>query len=163
GVVPPKPQPNPNVPSGFTDLELDAPKKNGSTGETVKLIQGWLCLHGFKVQVDGGYGNATAQQVRAFQRANGLPATGKVDEATYAALVRPMLVALTPIAGKKPLGQLIVSYARQHLAQHPLEEGGDNCGPWVRLYTQGREGKDWPWCAGFATFCLSQACSSLGV
>ena len=28
---------------------------------------------------------------------------------------------------------------------------------------QGREGVDYPWCAGFATFCLSQACTSLGV
>jgi peptidoglycan hydrolase-like protein with peptidoglycan-binding domain len=163
GVVPPTPPPAPNVPPGYPDLVLDASKKRGSTGEAVKLIQGWLCLNGLKVVVDGGYGKATAQQVRAFQRTHGLPATGVVDGATYTALIRPMLVALTPIAGKRPLGQLVVAYARRHLAQHPLEEGGQNSGPWVRLYTQGREGEDYPWCAGFATFCLSQACTSLGV
>src|SRR6185436_17431956 len=64
----------------------------------------------------------------------------------------------SPIAGNKPLGQLVVAYARQHLAQHPQEAGGENRGPWVRLYTQGREGVDFPWCAGFATFILEQAC-----
>jgi len=157
------PAPEPDVPPGYPDLVLDAPKKRGSTGQTVKLIQGWLCLHGLKVVVDGGYGKATAQQVRAFQRSVGLPGTGVVDDATWLVLIRPMLVALAPIPGKRALGPLVVAYARQHLAQHPLEEGGQNSGPWVRLYTQGREGTDWPWCAGFATFCLSQACTSLGV
>jgi hypothetical protein len=49
------------------------------------------------------------------------------------------------------------------LVQHPQEVGGENRGPWVRLYTQGREGKDSPWCAGFATFILEQACLAGGV
>ena len=123
----------------------------------MRLIQGWLSLHGFKLVVDGGYGNATARQVRAFQKANGLPVTGIVDGATYEELVQPMIAALSPIAPDGPLGRLVVAYARQHLAQHPQEVGGENRGPWVRLYTQGREGKDWPWCAGFATFILEQA------
>jgi peptidoglycan hydrolase-like protein with peptidoglycan-binding domain len=162
-VVPPKPPPEPDIPAGYPDLQLDPPKKRGSTGEAVKLIQGWLCLHGLKVVVDGGYGKATAQQVRTFQKTNGLPGTGVVDDATWKALIRPMLVALSPIPGKRPLGKLVVAYARQHLAQHPLEEGGQNSGPWVRLYTQGREGDEFPWCAAFATFCLTQACTSLGV
>jgi peptidoglycan hydrolase-like protein with peptidoglycan-binding domain len=163
GVVPPTPPPEPDVPAGYPDLELGKPRKRGSTGDVVKLIQGWLCLHGLKVVVDGGYGKATAQQVRTFQRTSGLPVTGVVDGATWLALIRPMLVALAPIPGKRALGQLVVAYARQHLAQHPLEEGGQNSGPWVRLYTQGGEGDNYPWCAGFATFCLSQACTSLDV
>ncbi len=163
GAAPPDPGPEPAPPPDFPDLTLDAPKKRGATGVKVKLIQGWLCIDGFKLAVDGGFGKATAQQVRAFQQANGLPVTGVVDDATYAALVRPMVVALAPIAGGRSLGQLVVSYARQHLAQHPIEVGGQNSGPWVRLYTQGREGVDFPWCAGFATFCLQQASAALGV
>src|SRR3954451_23745363 len=159
--TPPKPMPDPDVPPDFPDLHLDAKKKVGSKGQTVKLIQGWLCYHGFKVVVDGGYGKATAAQVRAFQRAKGLPHSGVVDEATWHALIRPMLMAISPIAGNRPLGQLVVAYARQQLAQHPVEEGGQNAGPWVRLYTQGHEGDAYPWCAGFATFCLSQACERL--
>ena len=161
--TPPKPMPDPHIPADFPDLEFEVKKKVGSKGQTVKLIQSWLCYHGFKVVVDGGYGKATAAQVRAFQRAKGLPHNGVVDEATWRALIRPMLMAIAPIAGNRPLGQLIVAYARQHLAQHPIEEGGQNAGPWVRLYTQGREGDAFPWCAGFSTFCLSQACQTLGV
>ena len=38
----------------LSDLKLDAPKKRGSSGEKVRLIQGWLSLHGFKLVVDGG-------------------------------------------------------------------------------------------------------------
>jgi peptidoglycan hydrolase-like protein with peptidoglycan-binding domain len=161
--TPPKPMPDPDIPADYPDLQLDARKKVGSTGLTVRLIQGWLCCHGFKVVVDGGYGKATAKQVRTFQRANGLRPTGVVDDETWRALIRPMLMAVSPIAGNRPLGRLTLAYARQHLAQHPVEQGGENAGPWVRLYTQGREGKACPWCAGFATFCLSQACATLGV
>jgi peptidoglycan hydrolase-like protein with peptidoglycan-binding domain len=151
----------PKLRASFPDLKLDSPKKRGSTGDKVRLIQGWLCLHGHNVVPDGTYGKATARQVAAFQKVKGLPPTGVVDAATYAKLVHPMVVALTPISGKKSLGELIVQYARQHLAQNPHEVGGENRGPWVRLYTQGREGPDVPWCAGFATFILEQACNTL--
>jgi hypothetical protein len=27
----------------------------------------------------------------------------------------------------------------------------------------GREGADWPWCAGFASYVLKEACTALGV
>jgi peptidoglycan hydrolase-like protein with peptidoglycan-binding domain len=157
----PSKTPLPGPREDFPDLELDSPKKVGSTGVKVRLIQGWLSLHGFKVVVDGGYGKATARQVRAFQTAKSLPVTGVVDKATWAKLVHPMRVALSPIAPNKSLGQMIAAYARQHLAQHPQEAGGENSGPWVRLYTNGQEGKDFPWCAGFATFILEQASTAL--
>jgi peptidoglycan hydrolase-like protein with peptidoglycan-binding domain len=159
----PSPPPLAGRLKSLADLELDVPKKPGSSGQKVRLIQGWLSLHGFELVVDGGYGDATARQVRAFQTANRLPVTGIVDESTYSKLVQPMVVALSPIAPDGPLGRLVVAYARQHLVQHPQEVGGENRGPWVRLYTQGREGKDSPWCAGFATFILDQACRAAGV
>jgi peptidoglycan hydrolase-like protein with peptidoglycan-binding domain len=159
----PSPSPIGKPRQHFPDLKLDAPKKRGSSGEKVRLIQGWLSLHGFKLVVDGGYGSATERQVRAFQKANGLPVTGIVDEATYETLVHPVVAALSPIAPDGPLGRLVVAFARQHLVQHPEEVGGENRGPWVRLYTEGREGEDSPWCAGFATFILEQACLAGGV
>ncbi len=159
----PSPSPAGRPRLDLPDLKLDAPKKRGASGEKVRLIQGWLSLHGFKLVVDGGYGNATVRQVRAFQKAKGLTVTGIVDDATYQELVQPMIVALSPIAPDGPLGWLVVAYARQHLVQHPQEVGGENRGPWVRLYTQGREGEDAPWCAGFATFILEQACLAAGV
>ena len=124
----PSPSPIAAARPDLSDLKLDAPKKRGSSGEKVRLIQGWLSLHGFKLVVDGGYGNATARQVRAFQKANGLPVTGIVDGATYEELVQPMIAALSPIAPDGPLGRLVVAYARQHLVQHPQEVGGET--PW---------------------------------
>jgi hypothetical protein len=76
-----------------------------------------------------------------------------------------MVTALQPIvpAPDDTLGSMVVRYARQHLAQHPREVGGQNMGPWVRLYMDGNQGAAWPWCAGFATFVLRQAAAALGV
>jgi hypothetical protein len=58
---------------------------------------------------------------------------------------------------------MVVAHAEQHLEQHPREVGGQNKGPWVRLYMQGNEGSDWPWYAGFVSIILKQASKSLNV
>lgn len=149
--------------SAYRDLAFPGALAESASGESVRLIQGWLSLHDFQVVVDGGYGPATTQALRAFQKKRGLATTGKLDEPTWVALVAPMNAALSPVPRKKTLGELVVAYANQHLRQRPREVGGQNRGPWVRLYTDGREGKDFPWCAGFATFCVKQACETLGV
>jgi hypothetical protein len=76
-----------------------------------------------------------------------------------------MLAALQTLAVPPgaTLGRMTVAYARQHLAQRPREVGGENRGPWVRLYMDGNEGADWLWCSGFATFVQRQAAATLGV
>jgi hypothetical protein len=86
-----------------------------------------------------------------------------VSKDTFALMVEPMINATAPLALSQciSLGEMVVKYAEQHLAQHPLEVGGQNKGPWVRLYMNGNEGTQWPWCAGFACFILRQACDSL--
>jgi len=66
-------------------------------------------------------------------------------------------------AGGRGLGDLVCLYARRHLRSAPREIGGQNMGPWVRLYMEGRQGAEWPWCAGFVCFILAQACTTLGV
>src|SRR5262249_31609892 len=139
--APPGPAPAPSQP----DLKLDAPKKRGSSGDRGRVIQCWLNLHGFKLPVTNTFDQATHVQVRACRRPQGLPATGVVDVQTYAALVQPMVSALMPLAGNRRLGELVVAYARQHLAQGPHEVGGENSGPWVRLYTGGSEGAQFYW------------------
>lgn len=147
----------------MSDLALEQALKRGDTQRQVKLIQEWLSLHGHHVAIDADFGPATEAAVREFQEQAGLPATGIVNAATFAQLVAPMTAALSPIAANgRPLGELVVACARQHLAQHPLEVGGQNRGPWVRLYMKGNEGAQWAWCAGFACFCLQQACRTLG-
>lgn len=146
------------------ELILDKNCKKGSKGRKVKLIQEWLSLHGFHVVIDSDFGPATDSAVREFQKKNVLKPDGIVGKSTFAKLIKPMTDALKPIAaGDKSLGQMVVAYAEQHLKQTPLEIGGQNRGPWVRLYMDGNEGPDWPWCAGFASFILKQACQTLEV
>lgn len=146
------------------DLTLDRSYARGGSGPKVRLIQEWLCLHGFNVAIDGEFGAATDYAARAFQKMRGLEADGIVNEIEFAQLVLPMTNALKPIngAGGRP-GDLVVKYAEQHVQQHPREVGGQNKGPWVRLYMQGNEGRSWPWCAGFAGFVVRQACETLAV
>ena len=63
-------------------------------------------------------------------------------------------------ANKKVLASNIrdalIKVAENHLMQKPREVGGPNCGPWVRLYFNGKEGKSYPYCAAFATYCINQ-------
>lgn len=136
----------------------------GSKGRSARLVQEWLGLNGLGVVPDGKFGPATASAVRAFQKKQKLPETGVVDRATFERLVAPMTDALKPIKAKPSdtLGSLTVAYAKQHLAQHPREIGGANMGPWVRLYMDGNQGREWLWCAGFATYMQKQAAETLG-
>ena len=148
----------------MSDLKLDKPLKRGDKNGQVKLIQEWLSLHDQGVGIDGDFGPATQAAVKNFQTKVGFPTNGVVDENTFAKLIAPMHAALQPIpASGLSLGALVVAYAHQHLAQHPREVGGENSGPWVRLYMDGNEGKQWAWCAGFVCFCLKQASDALGV
>jgi hypothetical protein len=147
----------------MSDIELDENYKKGDKGQKVKLIQEWLCLHGFNVVIDGDFGPATEHGVKVFQKKKRLKANGMVDQKTFRKLILPMLNALKPISGNKKLGKLVVAYAKQHLKQTPLEIGGQNKGPWVRLYMDGHEGVEWPWCAGFVSYILKQAAKTLKV
>ena len=147
----------------MSDLKLDKPLQRGSKDGQVKLVQEWLSLHGENVGIDGDFGPATQSAVKDFQNKAALAATGIVDMHTFERLVAPMLAALQPIpANGQSLGALVVAYAQQHLTQHPREVGGQNSGPWVRLYMDGHEGTPWAWCAGFACFCLKKAGDTLG-
>jgi Putative peptidoglycan binding domain len=150
-------------------LHIDNTLRRGDGGEFVTRVQEWLCFHQFNVGIDGDFGLATEQGVIDFQTANGVPATGEVDPSTFAMLTRSMAAALRPLAAAATLGQTIVACALQHLLVHPVEIGGQNRGPWVRLYLRGEERPKDPklpqgadaWCAGFATTIIDQAASSM--
>ena len=66
-------------------------------------------------------------------------------------------------AGSMSLDELAITIAKQHLAQKPVEAGGNNLGPWVRLYMAGHDGSDQLWCAGFVCFVVAQACRELNI
>lgn len=142
-------------------LSISASISKGASGGDVRLIQEWLVLNGFQLVVDGKYGAATTASVERYQQRLGLKVTGIVDKVTFSSLTQPIKLALVPINGDGlTLNALLVRYARQHLSQHPREVGGQNKGPWVRLYMHGNEGVSQPWCAGFVSYCLNQAASS---
>jgi len=146
------------------DLILDKSYKKGNKGKKVKLIQEWFCLHGFNICIDGDFGPATEYAVKEFQRRKGLEVDGVVGKRTFEKLIFPMTNALNLITRDgKSLGQMVNACARQHLKANPREIGGQNKGPWVRLYMNGNEGVQWPWCAGFVCFILKQACQSMGI
>ena len=142
------------------ELEFDSEVARGARGMRARRVQEWLTLHGAGVVVDGAFGPATEAAVRAFQRRRALRESGAVDRATFDALVAPMRRAVAPPRASRSLGRTVVSVAKRHLAEKPREAGGSNRGPWVRLYMDGNEGKDFPWCAGFATWVLRQAASA---
>ncbi len=57
-----------------------------NTGKTVMILQEILNAHGFRLRVDGDFGNLTEVAVRAFQRQRGLRCDGIVGAKTWAAL-----------------------------------------------------------------------------
>jgi peptidoglycan-N-acetylglucosamine deacetylase len=59
----------------------------GSRGAAVRRVQSLLNGHAYPVPVTGYYGTVTARQVRRFQAANGIPATGKVGPLTWPKLL----------------------------------------------------------------------------
>ncbi|UUU31845.1 peptidoglycan-binding protein [Streptomyces sp. CA-210063] len=61
--------------------------KQGAKGPAVKAAQRQLSDNGFAVSADGAFGPATAEKVRAFQKAKGLAADGVVGPNTWARLV----------------------------------------------------------------------------
>ncbi|HZU45181.1 MAG TPA: peptidoglycan-binding domain-containing protein, partial [Terriglobales bacterium] len=62
----------------------------GAIGETVRQVQMVLGSNGFNFHIcDGWYGPATAECVKAYQRAKALPETGAIDdEGTWQLLMK---------------------------------------------------------------------------
>jgi len=136
----------------------------GNRGSKVKRIQEWLCLNHRKIVPDGDFGPVTRDALKQFQEDSGLPVTGNVNRETFDCLIAPMTSALSnQIDMSIPFGEAVLAFANAHLAMHPREVGGDNRGPWVRLYMDGHDGSSWLWCAGFVRFCMRQAAEALQV
>lgn len=76
------------IAGGYGDLGYYRPNlSRGATGAAVKEVQCQLRDYGFYTGgLDGIYGYYTEQAVIKFQQANGLEATGRVDQKTYDAL-----------------------------------------------------------------------------
>jgi len=146
------------------ELTFDKEYKCGDIGGKVKIIQEWLSFQGPGLLIDGDFGPNTEKAVIKFQESKNLNKDGIVNEETFLELVKPALRTLTPIEfSPNSFSELVTMYANQHLMEHPVEIGGNNKGPWVRMYMSGNEGSAWAWCAGFATFIIKQAADYAGL
>jgi hypothetical protein len=135
---------------------------SGAAAPAARRVQEFLGVNGFHTKIDGVYGPATRDAVAALQDAAGLPASGDVDFRTYIALIAPLCGAADPTPGGGGYEAAVQAVAERHLRRHPVEVGGDNRGPWVRLYCQGADGPEYRWCAGFVSFVLLQAAHVAG-
>jgi hypothetical protein len=146
------------------EVDLDNELRAGVRGLPVRRVQEWLSLRGYALAIDEVYGPITTEVVARFQEDSFLEATGRVNAGTFARLVEPMRETLHQrLARSESLHEAVLEYAQGHLNQHPHEIGGQNRGPWVRMYMNGHDGHQWAWCAGFVTFILHQATESLHV
>lgn len=139
------------------EYSIDLPLKRGAKGKAVKLVQEWLSLHSIGLTIDSSFGPATEASVKKFQTTSRITPSGRVDSATFDALLAPIVRATQPPTSSTSFAHRVVQAARLHLKEHPREVGGANAGPWVRLYTGGKEGPAWAWCAGFVTTLLRAA------
>ena len=140
------------------ELVFSGSLARGARGKAVRRVQEWLCLNGHAVAVDGVFGPATEAAVQEFCEAHNLTFEGNVDQTKFEKLSEPMRRALDkPEDLPDQFGGVAVAVAHRHLQEHPREVGGQNRGPWVRLYMNGHEGNKWPWCAGFVSFVIRQA------
>jgi len=148
------------IPKSF---DLFHPIRRGSAGKKVRLVQELLCVNGFNIVIDGKFGPATQHSVCQFQAKRGLKVDGIVFEITFRELLIPLENVTREIpVNNRSAGEMVAAYAKQHLEEHPREVGGQNKGPWVRLYMNGNEGHQWPWCAGFVSFILKQTFYNMG-
>lgn len=158
------------------ELSITATQQSGGNTNTIAdtiKVQSWLNLYansnpasGAATAIDGDFGPSTKAAVINYQKATGQTRNGVVSPALFTKMCSPMQVAFnTPIAGTG-LRELVVTAAQQHLVAGAFEltkpKLGSNCGPWVRAYMDGKEGKDWYWCMGFVQTILDQAASQLG-
>ncbi len=129
-----------------------------------RRVQEWLTFHQVSPgDIDGSFGTLTGHAVEQFQKSQNLQPTGVIDATTWSVLTAPLQRADSFAVQGVGVRDAVVATAQAHLAQAPIELGGDNRGPWVRYYCHGHDGTDWAWCQGFASSVFQQAFDNLGV
>jgi hypothetical protein len=146
--------------------------RKGDQGPQVTQLQQLLTQRGYSAPVNGVFDTRTWQAVRAFQTQNldqhGQPLVvdGTAGPLTWWSLQNPKPSIVTPTAvdytvmpasGGSTRGRAALAIAIGELKAGACEEGGNNCGPFVRKYLAPAgvaEGN--PWCASFVSYCYLQ-------
>lgn len=123
----------------------DGMLRMGSKGQRVRELQALLSRAGFKVGVDGDFGQATRKAVSDFQRANGLDVDGVYGPKTEAALAeyrqsreeKPGAEAMTEMPEVKTGAGGVIGGAAIEVAQQKVDEATgqlqtvDGFQPWL--------------------------------
>jgi len=147
--------------------------RKGDHGPQVSLLQQQLAQRGYAVADSGSFDAATWRAVRAFQTQNldqhGQPLVidGVAGPLTQWSLTHPKPLIDTPTAvdyaslpaqGGSARGRAALAVAIGEMDAGACEQGGDNCGAFVRKYLAPAgvaEGNSW--CASFVSWCFLQA------
>ena len=84
--IDPEPYLDSDYPGKLLDFRLPVLKRVGK-GDTVKALQALLTGYGHALDIDGSFGPATENAVKAYQSANGLTADGSVGRKTWSKLL----------------------------------------------------------------------------
>lgn len=146
--------------------------KKGSKGQDVTLAQRALLAAGYEAPQNGAFDNETVKWVKAFQAArvdrDGAPleVDGVLGDLTRWALENPRPqaapVLLTVDYGAMPgveLGGTAVGRGALWAAIGEWAQGaggfaGENRGPWIEKYLDGRAPEGSAWAAAFVSWCL---------
>lgn len=128
--------------------------QGSSNKMAVRRIQEWINLHRYyngtktKIEVDDDFGGITKLAIDGFQKTMNIPVTGECDQRTWNYLVQPMKMAFEGATlVSDDLRVMALNRAKMMLDFSPRELG-QNCGPWVRAFMHGHDGKWAAWCAG---------------
>ena len=75
-----------SMPAKSSTAKKSTSAKKSSSGTDVKAVQTALNKNGAGLKVDGKMGKGTRAALKSYQKSNGLPETGRVDNATKAKL-----------------------------------------------------------------------------
>jgi len=139
--------------------------KVGDHNDQVKRVQEWLCYNKIYVSIDSDFGPATKAAVKKFQENKNLSVTGIVNDVVWSLLNYPIDFLNKPfiLNSTTTLSVAIAEVSFHHYIVRPIEIGGQNRGPFVRYYMNGKDGVDYPWCAGAASTIVLQAFKLLNI
>ena len=150
--------------------------QRGSRGAAVRAMTGQLARLGYLFEPTDVFDRQTERALRAFQAQHldprGIPL---VIDGIYGPLSRAALTsAVDGIAAHSPPRPELPDTAPGGLAQSALavalaehrrgagEAGGNNRGPDIRTYLDGRAPEGSDWCAGFVSHCFREAARRAG-
>lgn len=130
--------------SGTTSATL----KNGSNGSLTRYLQRILSELGYSLTIDGIFGSAMENAVKAFQQKYGLSADGIIGSGTWNKIFSVYKVKASGTGVAK-----FVNVAKHEWSWAFQEDNSNNITPYGQWY--GMQGQ--AWCAMFVSWCAEQA------